>query len=80
MSIQARQCNNNTCPVGIATQNKHLINALNPEEKKVRVFNYHKAVIHEIREVLGAMGLVSVKELTPTSIIVRNNKGELTNY
>jgi glutamate synthase domain-containing protein 2 len=78
--IQARQCNMNTCPVGIATQNKHLISALNPEEKKVRVFNYHKAVIHEIREVLGAMGLTSTKELKPTSIIVRNNKGTLTNY
>lgn len=78
--IQARECNMNTCPVGIATQNKHLISALNPEEKKVRVFNYHTAVIHEIREVLGAMGLTSPKELKPTSIIVRNNKGTLTNH
>ena len=78
--IQARECNKNTCPVGIATQNKNLISGLNPEEKKVRVFNYHKAVIHEIREVLGAMGLVSVKELTPTSIIYRKNDGSLKNY
>jgi glutamate synthase domain-containing protein 2 len=78
--IQARECNMNTCPVGIATQNKHLISALNPEEKKVRVFNYHTAVIHEIREVLGAMGLTSPKELKPTSVIVRNNKGTLSNY
>jgi len=78
--IQARECNQNTCPVGIATQNKHLISGLNPEEKKVRVFNYHKAVIHEIREVLGAMGLVSTKELTPTSIIYRKNDGSLKNY
>jgi glutamate synthase domain-containing protein 2 len=78
--IQARECNQNTCPVGIATQNKHLIRGLNPEEKKVRVFNYHKAVIHEIREVLGAMGLVSTKELTPTSIIYRKNDGSLKNY
>ena len=70
----------NTCPVGIATQNKTLISGLNPEEKKVRVFNYHKAVIHEIREVLGAMGLLSLKELTPTSIIYRKNDGSLKNY
>lgn len=78
--IQARECNKNTCPVGIATQNKTLISGLNPEEKKVRVFNYHKAVIHEIREVLGAMGLTSVKELTPTSIISRKNDGTLKTY
>jgi glutamate synthase domain-containing protein 2 len=78
--IQARECNKNTCPVGIATQNKTLISGLNPEEKKVRVFNCHKAVIHEVREVLGAMGLTSTKELTPTSIISRKNDGSLKNY
>ena len=78
--IQARECNMNTCPVGIATQDKKLISGLNPEVKKVRVFNYHKAVIHEIREVLGAMGLVSTKQLTPTSIISRKNDGTLKTY
>jgi glutamate synthase domain-containing protein 2 len=59
--IQARECNKNTCPVGIATQDRRLIRGLNPEEKKVRVYNYHKAVIHEIRELLGAMGLSNIK-------------------
>jgi glutamate synthase domain-containing protein 2 len=59
--IQARECNKNTCPVGIATQNKTLIKGLQPEEKKVRVYNYHHAVIHEIRELLGAMGLSNIK-------------------
>ncbi len=78
--ISARECNKNTCPVGIATQDKRLIKALNPAEKKVRVYNYHKAVIHEVREVLGAMGLTSVKQLTPTSVIVRTKDGELTHY
>ena len=70
----------NTCPVGIATQDRKLINGLNPEEKRVRVYNYHKAIIHEVREVLGAMGLTSPKELKPTSVIVRNNFGKLENY
>jgi len=66
--IQARECNKNTCPVGIATQNKTLIKGLQPEEKKVRVYNYHHAVIHEIRELLGAMGLKTIKNFDKTFI------------
>ena len=69
--IQARECNNNTCPVGVATQNKSLIAGLDPTEKSVRVFNYHKKVIHEIRELVGAMGLTSVSQLKPEHIKVR---------
>lgn len=69
--IQARECNNNTCPVGIATQNPKLVSGLDPTEKSVRVYNYHKAVIHEVREVLGAMGLTSVDQLKPNHIKIR---------
>lgn len=72
--IQARECNNNTCPVGIATQNKSLIKGLDPTDKAVRVFNYHTGVIHELREVLGAMGLTNVNQLKPEHIKVRNNE------
>ncbi len=78
--IQARECNMNTCPVGIATQNKTLIDALNPAEKKVRVYNYHKAVIHEVREVLAAMGLTNVDQLTSEHIMHRDENGKLKNY
>ena len=71
--IQARECNNNTCPVGVATQNKSLVAGLDPTEKSVRVYNYHKAVVHEIREVLGAMGLTSTSQLKPEHIKVRDD-------
>lgn len=78
--IQARECNRNTCPVGIATQNKVLVGGLNPAEKKVRVYNYHKALIHEVMEVIGSMGLSSVEELTPDKIFVRVNDNEIKSY
>lgn len=78
--IQARECNRNTCPVGIATQNKVLVGGLNPAEKKVRVYNYHKALIHEVMEVIGAMGLSSVEELTPDKIFVRVSDNEIKSY
>jgi glutamate synthase domain-containing protein 2 len=77
--IQARECNKNTCPVGIATQNKTLIAGLDPFEKKTRVYNYHKAVIHEVRELLGAMGLTSTIELTNKHITIRD-EGKLKHH
>jgi glutamate synthase domain-containing protein 2 len=78
--IQARECNKNTCPVGIATQNPVLIRGLNPAEKKVRVYNYHKAVMHEIEELLSASGVKTPKELTPDYFAFRDDKGEIKNY
>jgi glutamate synthase domain-containing protein 2 len=78
--IQARECNKNTCPVGIATQNKNLVAGLNSEEKRVRVYNYHKSIIHELREVLGAMGLTSVEQLNKDNIYVRLDKNKVSTY
>lgn len=78
--IQARECNMNTCPVGIATQDKHLIKGLDPAEKRVRVFNYHHAVIHEVKEVLAAMGLTSVKELKGDCISYRDMNCKVKHY
>ena len=75
--IQARECNLNTCPVGIATQNKELIKGLNQEEKKVRVFNYHAAVIKELRELTACIGKQSVYEVTTEDIIIRKQNGLL---
>ncbi len=55
--IQALQCNSNTCPVGVATQNKMLMNGLNVEDKKQRVANFQKGTIHSFVELLAAAGI-----------------------
>ena len=78
--IQARECNKNTCPVGIATQNPHLVKGLNPAEKRVRVYNYHKAVVHEVVEVMAALGIDSTTKLKPEHISVRLDKSTITTY
>lgn len=70
--IQARECNSNTCPVGIATQNKKLSSAIDPALKSVRVYNYHNSVVHEVMHVVSAMGLTKVNELKPEHIITRH--------
>lgn len=75
--IQARECNLNTCPVGIATQNKELIKGLDSNVKKVRVFNYHKAIIHEVKELCAALGKTSIFDVTNDDIMIRDEDGKL---
>jgi glutamate synthase domain-containing protein 2 len=55
--IQALQCNMNTCPTGIATQNKSLVKGLVVDEKAPRAKNYHEATIHSFLELIAAAGL-----------------------
>ncbi|MDE5016767.1 glutamate synthase-related protein, partial [Francisella tularensis subsp. holarctica] len=43
--IQSRQSNNNTCPVGVATQNPRRDKAIVVEDKMYRVYKYHKVTI-----------------------------------
>lgn len=62
--IQARQCNTNHCPTGVATSNKNLVVGLVPSDKKVRVYNYHRHTLHAFAELLGAAGLDSTKKIS----------------
>ncbi len=39
--IQALECNNNTCPVGVTTQNKSLMKGVDVDDKAKRVANFH---------------------------------------
>ncbi|MCF6224494.1 MAG: FMN-binding glutamate synthase family protein [Flavobacteriaceae bacterium] len=61
--IQARECNVNTCPTGIATQNKSLSKGLVVKEKAQRVANYHEATIHSFLEMIAAAGLKNHDEI-----------------
>ena len=56
--IQARRCNSNHCPVGVATQDPGLIRGLVPEDKAERVERYHHNTVHAFLELLGAAGIV----------------------
>lgn len=55
--IQALECNKNTCPVGVTTQNEKLMKGLVVEDKKVRVANYHQETVESFIELLAAAGL-----------------------
>tara|TARA_R110000868_G_scaffold81946_2_gene231723 strand:+ start:35033 stop:35824 length:792 start_codon:yes stop_codon:yes gene_type:complete len=66
--IQALQCNTNTCPVGVATQNKSLMKGLNVEDKATRVNSFHEKTIEAFQELLAAAGLNSEKDITKNHI------------
>lgn len=55
--IQALECNSNTCPTGVATQNEELMKGLVVEDKKHRVANYHKETIKSFIELMAAAGI-----------------------
>ena len=69
--IQSKQCNANTCPTGVATQNKRLQRGLVVDEKKQRAANFHKNTIHSFCEIIGAMGLTNPSDLNPAHVMRR---------
>ncbi len=55
--IQALECNSNTCPTGVATQDKSLMKGLVVEDKKARVANFQKQTVSSAVQMIGAAGL-----------------------
>ena len=71
--LQSKQCNANTCPTGVATQNKRLQRGLVIEDKKHNVADFHKNTLHSFLEIVGAMGLSNPSDLKPEYIMRRIN-------
>lgn len=78
--IQALLCNTNKCPTGITTQDPKLTIGLVPEEKKIRVANYHEGTIKNFVELLGATGLDKPGNLTRSHIYRRVSLNEMITY
>lgn len=78
--IQARECNLDTCPVGVATQNKDLVKALVVEDKNTRVHQYHKNTIEALKEMTAAMGHSSIGDVRPDHIYRRLENNNVIDY
>jgi len=66
--IQAVRCNTNTCPTGIATQDKRRAQAVDVNLRQKRVTQFHNATVESFLDLVGAMGLDSPEKLTPSHI------------
>ncbi len=78
--IQALECNKNTCPTGVATQNPYFVKGLVIEDKKVRVANYHKHTIESFVELIGASGLDNPEKLNRHQISRRVFMNEVRTF
>ncbi len=61
--IQALECNKNSCPTGVATQDPVLVKGLVVEDKKVRVANFHKNTVESFVELMAASGIDNPQKL-----------------
>ncbi len=66
-----QQCHTGKCNWGIATQRPDLVKRLNPEIMHERVVNLIHAWNHEIKEMLGGMGLNSIDSLRGNRLMLR---------
>ena len=66
--IQSLQCNKNTCPTGVATQNPYLVRGLDVNNKYLRVANFHDATIKSFLEIAGAMGIAHIDNIGPWDV------------
>ena len=66
-----RSCHAGKCNWGIATQIPELVKRLNPELGHKRLVNLMTAWRHEIKEMMGGMGINSIESLTGNRLMLR---------
>lgn len=78
--IQALECNKNTCPTGVATQDPYFMKGLVVEDKVTRVANYHKHTVESFVELMGAAGLSSSDQINRSHVYRRVFMNLVKNY
>lgn len=76
--IQALKCHSNACPVGVATTDPNLQNALVIDEKKYRVVNYLVTLRKGLFRVAAAAGIESPVHFEAKHIMFKDDKGVIT--
>jgi glutamate synthase domain-containing protein 2 len=66
-----RTCQSGKCNWGIATQNPELVKRLNPDIGSERLVNLMTAWRHEIKELMGGMGINSIEALRGNRLMLR---------
>ena len=66
-----RSCHSGKCNWGIATQRPELVKRLNPDIGTQRLINLVTAWGHEIKEMMGGMGINSIESLKGNRLMLR---------
>ncbi len=78
--IQARRCNANDCPVGVATQKPNLVVGLVVDDKAPRVARYHDETVHSFLELMTAAGVAHPDHLMPWHVVRRIGPTQVAHY
>lgn len=78
--IQALECNKNTCPTGITTQDKEFERGLVVSDKMYRVRNYHRETIESFMELMAAAGLDDLDKISRHHINRRVHNYKVKTY
>jgi glutamate synthase domain-containing protein 2 len=78
--IQSQSCHTDRCPTGVATQDPTRQRALVVPDKIDRVFNFHRATLHELAELTAAAGLDHPSEFKPEHISRRISPSEVITF
>ncbi len=74
--IQAMQCNKNTCPTGVTTDDPKLQRGLDPQDKSERVANYHKYLEYGVNIIAHSCGVTDPRQLNRRHARVIKPDGE----
>jgi len=78
--IQSQSCHTDRCPTGVATQDPLRQRALVVPDKLERVYNFHRATLHELAELTAAAGLGHPNEFKPIHISRRISPSEVATF
>ncbi|MEO9600471.1 FMN-binding glutamate synthase family protein [Parasphingorhabdus sp.] len=74
--IQSLKCNKNTCPTGITTHNPRLQRGLDPQDKKVKVANYCRNMVHEVEVLAHSCGVNEPRQLGRKHVRIVQDTGK----
>ncbi|MBF9031785.1 FMN-binding glutamate synthase family protein [Rhodobacterales bacterium HKCCE3408] len=75
--IQAQSCHTNRCPVGVATQDKSRMRALDVTDKSERVYRFHENTLKALAEMTAAAGLAHPRDFLPHHLMMRERDRDM---
>jgi glutamate synthase domain-containing protein 2 len=78
--IQAQSCHTDRCPTGVSTQDPARQRALVVPDKSERVYNFHRATLESLAELVAAAGLDHPTDFRPAHFSRRVSAHEVMNF
>jgi glutamate synthase domain-containing protein 2 len=78
--IQSQSCHTDRCPTGVSTQDRSRQRALVVPDKAERVYNFHRATIESLAELVAAAGLDHPQEFAPVHFSRRVSQHEVKSF